>query len=126
MANTNRNKGHDAERLYVKKFKELGFEFCQTSRYASRMHDDNKIDLVGIPYNVQIKAGAQRGMNPSKVLGDMKECVSMNFPPDAPEHNRLKVLIHRKEAGRGKKRNEFHDLVTLTWDDFKELLNKIH
>ena len=57
MANTNRTKGHDAERLYVNRFKEIGYEHCVTSRYGSRLHDDAAIDLINVPINVQIKAG---------------------------------------------------------------------
>ena len=46
MANTNRNKGHNYERQLVKDFKKLGFENCVTSRYGSKMLDDQGIDLM--------------------------------------------------------------------------------
>lgn len=118
----NRSKGHDAERHFAKLFREMGWENCQTSRYASRMHDDNKVDLVNIPFNVQIKAGAQRGMNPSKVLSDMKECIESNLPQESHKPN---ILVHRKDVGKGCKRDEFHDLVIMTWDEFTRLINKL-
>ena len=121
---TNRTKGHDAERLYAKAFKEdLGFNHCVTSRYGSRMHDDAGIDLIHLPYNVQIKAGKQRGMNPSQVLSYLKERVKELFPPEAPEQNRPAILIHKKEIGRGKKRDEFDELVTMSFEDFKKIVN---
>ena len=123
---TNRNKGHNAERLYGKVFKEdLGFSHCVTSRYGSRMHDDAGIDLINLPINVQIKAGKQRGLNPSKILHEIKERIKVMFPPKAPEHEMPLVIIHRKEVGRGRKRNDFDDVVHMSFEDFKKLLNKI-
>ena len=125
MANTNRTKGHDAERLYSSAFKALGFTHCITSRYGSRVHDDAGIDLINIPLNVQIKAGAQRGMNVSNVLSDIKTAIAKLFPPDAPEHNRPTIVIHRKVAGKGKKRADIHDIVHMTFEDFTKILNKV-
>jgi hypothetical protein len=127
----NKRKGSDAERVYAKFFRELGFKFCITARQGSRRHDDAGIDLINIPLNVQIKAGKQRGMNPSKELHYVKERVKELFPPDAPEHNNPIILIHRKEvkeSGEGKgrrKRNEFDDVVSMSIQDFRKLLNKI-
>ena len=125
MSNTNRTKGHNAEREYRNKFRALGYQNCETSRYASRKHDDCKVDLVYLPFNVQIKAGKQRSMNPSKVLSDMKQAIEEGFPGDNHEANKIKVLIHRKDGKRGKKRDEFDDLVTLTWEDFAKLTKMI-
>ena len=122
MANTNRTKGHNAEREYRNKFRALGFSNCETSRYASRKHDDCKVDLVYLPFNVQVKAGKQRGMNPSKVLMDMKDALKEGFRGDEHENAKIKVLIHKKEGKRGKPRTEFDDLVTLTWEDFERII----
>lgn len=124
MANKNRSKGHDAERHFAKEFRELGFDMCQTSRYGSRIHDDAGIDLINVPYNVQIKAGRQRGMNPSSVLRLIDERLPELFPNDAKEHKLVNLLIHRREVGRGKKRDKYDDLVTISWEDFKALLRK--
>jgi len=125
MANTNRNKGHNAEREYRTEFRSLGYSNCETSRYASRKHDDCKVDLVGIPFNVQIKAGKQRGMNPSKVLFDMDTAMKEGFCDDEHEYGKIKVLIHKKDGKRGRPRTEFDDLVTLTWEDFKRMIKMI-
>ena len=122
---TNRRKGHDAERLYARIFKDLGFSHCVTARYGSRIHDDAGIDLIHLPMNVQLKAGKQKGMNPSQVLSYLKERVKELFPKDAPEQNRPAILIHRKEISRGRKRDEFDDLVTMSFKDFQKLLNKV-
>jgi hypothetical protein len=110
----NRTKGHSAERLYALKFREL-FPKCQTSRYASRMMDDAGVDLVGLPMLVQIKAGLQKGMKPHEVLKNIKD--------NLPDESKPKVLIHHKEGAKGKKRDEFSSLVTMTFEDFFHLIN---
>ena len=110
----NRTKGHSAERLYALKFREL-FPKCQTSRYASRMMDDAGVDLVGLPMLVQIKAGLQKGMKPHEVLKNIKD--------NLPNESKPKVLIHHKEGAKGKKRDEFSSLVTMTFEDFFHLIN---
>lgn len=121
---TNRKKGHDAERYYARAFKALGFSHCVTSRYGSRIHDDAGIDLIHLPMNVQIKAGKQKGMNASKVLSYLKERTKLLFPNTAREQGLPAILIHRKEVGRGRKRDEFDDLVTMSFEDFKKIINK--
>jgi hypothetical protein len=125
MANTNRTKGHNAERLYAKVFQNLGFSHCITSRYGSRVHDDAGIDLINLPMNVQIKAGKQRGMNISTLISDIKGAIVKLFPPDAPEHKRPLIVIHRMELKRGKRRAEEHDVVHMSFEDFKKLINMI-
>ena len=42
-----RRKGHDYERAIRKEFRDFGWKYCETSRYASKMIDNAKIDLVG-------------------------------------------------------------------------------
>lgn len=122
---TNRTKGHNGERHYVNIFKELGFDKCVTSRYGSRQHDDAAIDLINIPINVQIKVGKQTGLKPVSVLADMSERIKEKFPSNYPEHDYPKIIIHRKEVGRGKKRNEFDDMVHLSFEDFAKILKMI-
>lgn len=112
MAN-NRTKGHSAERLYALKFKEI-FPDCQTSRYASRFLDDCGVDLANIPLLVQIKAGIHKGMKNDEVLKNIKDKL--------PKETKPKVLIHHKQGAKGKKRDEFSSLVTMTFDDFFNLV----
>ena len=122
---TNRRKGHAAEREYVKKFKELGFKHCITARLGSRIHDYAGIDLILIPLNVQIKAGKQVGLKANVELKYIHDRMVELFPEDAKEHSLPKVLIHRREAGTGTKRTDFHDIVSLTWVDFAKILKKV-
>ena len=121
----NRTKGHDAERYYAALFRDLNvsFEKCKTSRAASRLHDDSGIDLCFTdPFNIQIKAGKQRGLIVSKELAKIKEEVKKNFPPHYPELSNMNILIHKKDIGRGRRRNEFDEIVSMTLKDFLTLL----
>ena len=123
---TNRTKGHNAEREYAAKFRQLApiFDKCRTARAASRLHDDCGIDLCFTsPFNVQIKAGKQKGMNVSKELAKIRQMVAENFPSHYEEQTNINVLIHKKEVGKGRRRNEFDDIVSLTYADFEKLVN---
>lgn len=111
MANTNRRKGHDAERYYAKQFRDLGWDKCKTCRETSRLKDNCKIDLDFIPFNVQVKAGKQAGMKPAKIFNTMGALLKDNFPKDDPIHNLPKLLIHKKPIGRGKKAKPEDELV---------------
>lgn len=124
MANKNRRKGHDAEREVVKMFQDLGYKYCVTARYGSRQHDDCGIDVINIPFNVQVKAGYSRGLNYSKVLRDIAERIGESFPKYSPEHTQPTVIIHRKDVGRFKLRTEFDDLVVMTKETFKQLIDE--
>lgn len=115
----NKRKGSNAERLYAQKFRELGFELCQTSRYASKLYDDAKIDLVHIPYNIQIKAGIQNGMNAGKELVLMDACINSMFPKYDPVRTFPKILVHHKQVGYGNKRTEEDSLVYMSFTQFK-------
>lgn len=122
---TNKRKGSDAERYYAKIFQGLGFTHCKTARLGSKLHDDAGIDLIFLPFNVQIKAGKQLGMKPDRELKYMQDRMRELFPPSSPEHEYPKIVIHKKEVGSGKRRGEFDDLVTMTFEDFIKLIKKI-
>jgi len=122
LGKRNKRKGSDGERLYAKMFRDLGYEHCKTARLGSKMHDNAGIDLIFIPFNIQIKVGEQKGMKPSKILEEMADKISATFPKEMPEHHLPKVLIHKKPVGAGKKATEFHEIVTMTLEDFKKLV----
>ena len=123
---TNKRKGSDAERHYAKIFRDdLGFTHCKTSRLGSKLHDDAGIDLIFLPFNIQVKAGKQVGLNPSKELSYMQSRMTELCPKTSPEHSYPKVLIHKKEVGQGKKRGEFDEVVSMTFSVFLKLINKI-
>lgn len=122
---TNKRKGSQAERLYAKLFKELGFNHCVTSRYGSRIHDDSGIDLINLPFNVQIKAGYARGLNIKEVIDYTKNKIKELFPSKSPEHQYPTIVIHRKDVGRGGRRKDTDDLVYMSFEDFKQIIKMI-
>lgn len=111
---TNRTLGHNAERYYCKIFKELGFNFCDTARNASRLYDNAKIDLINLPFNLQIKAGIQKNMNPGKELFSMETAVAALFPPEDSVHTKSKILVHKKRVGPGNKRTPESEVVYMS------------
>jgi hypothetical protein len=118
----NRSLGHRAEVEYAKKFRELGFDKCVTSRQGSRLHDDAKIDLIFLPYNVQIKAGKQRGLNPITVLKEMEAAIKEKFPDNSSELKNPNMIIVKKATGKGVKRTKYDDIVVMSFEDFKEFI----
>lgn len=123
MSNTNRTKGHNAERFYANIFREMGYIYCKTTRESSKLLDNCKVDLDGIPFSIQIKAGTQKGLNASKIFFEMEEALKKNFPPEDIIHTKPKILIHHKQGIKGKSRNEFDNLVMMTFETFKKIIN---
>lgn len=121
----NKRKGSNAERLYAQIFRDLGFSHCQTARYGSRQSDDCGIDLINLPINVQIKSGYKRGLKPKDEIKYVKDRISEIFPLNTLEHTKPTILIHRQDVGRGKKRTEYDDIVSITFEDFVKLIKKI-
>jgi hypothetical protein len=116
---TNRRKGHDLEREVVKMFREeLGFQQAKTSRLASRLLDNCKVDIFGVPYLVQTKKGyAKNRPKPELIFKEIDEQLKINFPENDPVHQYPKVLIHKIDG-----RHKYHNLVTMPYNDFKYLL----
>lgn len=116
-----RTKGHNCERKYAKIFREeFGFEKCKTSREASKLLDDSKVDLAFLPYNIQIKKGYER-VRPryEKIFKEMKESLANNFPEDDPIINNYKVIIHELNNAR-----EVEDvLVIMPFNEWADLVN---
>jgi hypothetical protein len=82
MAVNGRNKGNTYERSLAQLFRELGFT-CTTSRYSSKELDDKKVDLCGLPINVQAKAVERLGCM-HRVLAEM------------PVDEKVNVVFHKK------------------------------
>lgn len=115
---TNKRKGSSAERYYAKYFRELGFPFCETARFGSKKHDNAKIDLLYIPFNVQIKAGVQKNMNPGKELFMMATSIIAMFPPEDEVSKRPCLLIHYKQGKLGVRRTPEMELVYMSLQQF--------
>lgn len=91
----NKHKGFHAERFYAKVFRELGFDYCITSRQGGRIYDNAGVDLMNIPYNIQIKAGTQKNMSPGKILFNIDNQIKVLFPEDSQIRKYPILLIHR-------------------------------
>ena len=120
----NKRKGSNAERYYANFFRENGYPHCKTAREGSKLHDNCGIDLIFIPFNIQIKAGKQKALNVTNELKNISSKVKENFPQDSPELTRPNILIHKKEVGQGVKRTEFDEIVSMTFVDFVKLIKK--
>ena len=120
----NKRKGNNCERKYRLIFRTLGFPFCETSRYASKLLDACKIDLVNLPFNLQIKAGKQKNMNPGKELSLMFLAITEKL---TKEFQSLPYfLLHEKEVPKGKRRTEDDSIMYFSLKQFNEFkdLNK--
>jgi hypothetical protein len=119
----NRRRGHDFERDICKLFRELGYTKVKTTRQASRLLDESKVDIWGIPFNIQCKDGIQKGLSYSKVLSEMKALLAANFPETDLQITFPKIIIHKK-LPFDKKRVEEDTLVITTLDDFVKIITK--
>jgi len=115
---TNRTKGHNLERRIAKIFRDLGYPFAKTSRQASRLLDDSKVDIAFVPFLIQCKKGYLKGLNYTSIFLEMKEALKINFPPDDQIHNLPPIIIHDK----GRKSEE--KLVVMEEDTFWDLIKK--
>lgn len=115
-----RTKGNNFERELVNIFKNLGFEHCKTSRYASRILDDSKVDLANIPLNVQAKMGYWNNRPKFDIIfKEMKIHLCSNFLPNDPQRNYPKVAFHTLD-----KKEEEHQMVIMMQKDWLEMYKK--
>lgn len=129
----NKRKGSRVEREYANFFKEFHelLKHCKTTRNTSKLLDNCKIDLNFLPILVQIKAGEQKGLNPSIILKQMSEALRENIPQSYPEHKMPKIVIHHKDLPKGKRTRSPEDtMVSMTFDDwlilFSAFINQIN
>lgn len=92
---TNKRKGSDAERFYATLFQEIGFPFCITARLGGRLYDNAGIDLMNIPYNIQIKGGNHKNLSPGQVLFSIHNQINSLFPETSEVRSYPIILIHR-------------------------------
>tara|TARA_R110000868_G_scaffold45813_2_gene151755 strand:- start:2482 stop:2925 length:444 start_codon:yes stop_codon:yes gene_type:complete len=97
--------GHNYERKIVIELRNLGFERALTTRMASKIMDDAKIDIYGVDYNIQCKS-VRTGLNVFEVLTSMEKAI----PKMVPEReNFINLVFHKKEA---------EEVVVLRKEDF--------
>ena len=125
LGKKNKAKGNVAERYYRDQFRDIGYEKCVTSRLGSRLHDNAGLDLILVPYNVQVKVGDQKGLKPREELVNMDIKMRSLFPEDSHEFTLPKIIIHKRYA-EGSKRTEFDEIVTMTFQDFKNMAQELY
>lgn len=102
MPINSKNKGSQYEQKIARELRELGFEKCLTSRLASKLLDDMKVDFVCTdPFNIQAKA-VEKGLVYHTVLQEM------------PEGSNYNVIFHKK--------NRKPELVVMLKEDFYEII----
>lgn len=105
----NKSRGSNLEREIVNDLKKVGFEKAATSRYASRMLDDNKVDVAfSEPFAFQIKTLNGRAK--------YEEILSEMITDD------LKVLIHKMTRKANKSFMEVGKFAILDYYDFLNIL----
>jgi hypothetical protein len=120
MSKNNRRKGHAYERELAKTFRELGYDKVKTSREASRLYDNCGIDLWGLPFLIQAKAGYKANrIKPDVLFHNIRENIEKNFPKEEVELlNSYPILIFNKLDGYKKE----HHFVTLKYHDFVRMM----
>jgi hypothetical protein len=102
-----KDKGHTFERTLREQLIKAGYSECLTSRYASRIMDDKKVDLIGTPpFHFQAKA-VERLMNYASIIATM------------PNDSNWNVVLHKmnyKGVIAGMLLEDFNDFVRdSTW-----------
>lgn len=110
----NRTRGHNWERLCMKYLSEL-FPKIKTSRYASKMQDDLKVDLCFTGnYNFQCKL-ANTKIDYADILDSM------------PKDSNINVILHKLTKKSQKDRFiPIGEYAILELADFLELLKQIN
>lgn len=107
-----RRKGHNFERKWATFFKKIGYKNCQTSRYASRLLDNCKVDLANIPYFIQLKHD-KRKLDYAEIFLEMTQLLKENdVGVDKP-----RIIIHRI----GRKR--FQEFAVIPIEEFKTIIS---
>ena len=101
LGKINKQKGADAEHEFAKIFRDLGFHLCYPSCEHAKKYDNAKIDLIMIPFNIQIKAGRQKNLNAGKELFSMFNCIQSMFPKEDEVFKKPCLLIHTEKVGEG-------------------------
>jgi len=117
LGKRNRRKGHDYERLWAKYYRDVGYDYCKTSRQASRLLDDSKVDLAFIPYNHQCKKSIG-SINYFVLLNEIEESLKKNFPPDHEQLTYPIIISHSIAKDK--------DLVIMSSSSYLELIRKVY
>jgi hypothetical protein len=76
-----------------------------------------------IPFNLQIKAGVQKNMNPGKELFMMASSIASMFPHEDEVHRKPCLLIHYKQGTPGVRRTPDMEVVYMSMIQFDVFRN---
>lgn len=115
MAN-NRTRGHNFERKIAKRFRDLGYDQCMTTRQGSRYLDNKKLDLMNVPFRVQCKYGKHKGLKYHKLIEDIDKLTKKTDYADFP------IVVFHTVDGRRKSTK----LVVMPEDHYFELIDGLN
>lgn len=125
MPHPNKTKGNRLEQQVAKDLREKGFKFAKTARYTSKLADDCKIDITGVPFLIQAKSGYNSPRLKFEVL--FRECqglIKEHYPEKHIVHKLPYVLINKLNRTVGGKVSQPEmNQVTISYDFFMELLS---
>lgn len=125
LGKINKARGHNAEKYYAEVFRNIGYTLCETSRLANKLqHDNAKIDLIEIPFNVQIKAGKQRRLNAGNELFLMHTSISAMFPQEDEVFSKPLILILHEHVELNLERQESNQKVFMSLTQFNSFLGR--
>lgn len=116
LGKKNRNSGHAYERKWAKIYRDLGYDFCKTSRQASRLLDNSKVDLSFIPMNHQCKK-VKAKINYIELIKEIEAALKANYPPDDKQLTYPIIVSHYRD------RNE--ELVVMTAEAYIKLIKQL-
>lgn len=124
MAHKNKVKGNVLEQTVAKDLR-AKYPFVKTARYGSRMADDSKIDLIGVPFLIQCKSGYNKPrLKFEELYRENQELIKIHFPPNHHVHKLPYVLINKLNRTVGGPRSQPEmNQVTIDYDFFLELIS---
>ena len=123
MANKNKIKGNTLEQNVCKDLRDV-YPFVKTARYGSRMADDSKIDIIGVPFLIQCKSGYNKPrLKYEELFLENQALIKVHFPPHHVVHKLPYILINKlNRVAGGKKQQPEMFQVTIQYDFFLELI----
>jgi hypothetical protein len=123
MAHKNKLKGSRLERQIAIDLREK-FPFVKTSREASQLVDNCKVDLCGLPLAIQAKSGYnEQRLRYDRLYNEFKKLIAENLPPNHAIHKVPYILINKLNRivpGKLKQPEMFQ--VTMDYEFFLELI----
>lgn len=123
MPHPNKRKGDTFERQVVNDLK-AKYPFAKTARLTSRLMDNCKIDITGVPMLIQCKAGYNKPrLKFDELYLENKKLIAENFNSNHVIHKLPYVLINKlNRIVGGKLKQPEMTQVTITYEFFLELI----